>query len=175
VRAQGRFLHLLPPTTLCINTHAHTHTHARARAPTLPPHRKRRVAATISFYCFCLRSCGPKEQSRSNPCRGVRMPKGDGRGRDAAVGEGRDGDAESRRRRWRWARGSTRFGKRRAKGGGKDSPQVDTIAKSHQVQVSRCLHAPRKGTEEWKLVGESKRRRKARERRRERERRRVSP
>lgn len=33
-------------------------------------------------------------------------------------------------------------------GGGKDSPQVDTIAKSHQVQVSRCLHAPRKGTEE---------------------------
>lgn len=44
------------------------------------------------------------------------MPKGDGRGRDAAVGEGRDGGAESRRRRWRWARGSTRFGKRRARG-----------------------------------------------------------
>lgn len=43
------------------------------------------------------------------------MPKGDGRGRDAAVGEGRGG-AESRRRRWRWARGSTRFGKRRARG-----------------------------------------------------------
>ncbi|KYQ58052.1 hypothetical protein ALC60_03104 [Trachymyrmex zeteki] len=44
------------------------------------------------------------------------MPKGDGRGRDAAVGEGRGGGAESKRRRWRWARGSTRFGKRRARG-----------------------------------------------------------
>lgn len=44
------------------------------------------------------------------------MPKGDERGRDAAVGEGRGGGAESKRRRWRWARGSTRFGKRRARG-----------------------------------------------------------
>lgn len=37
--------------------------------------------------------------------------------------------------------------KEEGQGGGKDSPQVDTIAKSHQVQVSRCLHALRKGTE----------------------------
>lgn len=37
--------------------------------------------------------------------------------------------------------------KEESQGGGKDSPQVDTIAKSHQVQVSRCLHVPRKETE----------------------------
>lgn len=54
--------------------------------------------------------------------------------------------------------------KEEGQGGGKDSPQVDTIAKSHQVQVSRCLHAPRKGTEGRRWVGESKRRRRARER-----------
>lgn len=35
--------------------------------------------------------------------------------------------------------------KEEGQGGGKDSPQVDTIAKSHQVQVSRCLHASKKG------------------------------
>lgn len=65
--------------------------------------------------------------------------------------------------------------KEEGQGGGKDSPQVDTIAKSHQVQVSRCLHAPRKGQRGRRWVGESKRRRRAREMRRERERRRASP
>lgn len=38
-------------------------------------------------------------------------------------------------------RGSTVW-KEEGQGGGKDSPQVDTIAKSHQVQVSRCFYAP---------------------------------
>lgn len=41
----------------------------------------------------------------------------------------------------RWARGSTVW-KEEGQEGGKDSPQVDTIAKSHQVQVSRCFYAP---------------------------------
>jgi len=61
--------------------------------------------------------------------------------------------------------------KEEGQGGGKDSPQVDTIAKSHQVQVSRCLHAPRKGTaggrrDEWARVrGGGERRRRERKRR----------
>lgn len=46
----------------------------------------------------------------------------------------------------RWARGSTVW-KEEGQGGGKDSPQVDTIAKSHQVQVSRCFYAPMSGRE----------------------------
>lgn len=46
----------------------------------------------------------------------------------------------------RWARGSTVW-KEEGQEGGKDSPQVDTIAKSHQVQVSRCFYAPMRETE----------------------------
>lgn len=49
----------------------------------------------------------------------------------------------------RWARGSTVW-KEEGQGGGKDSPQVDTIAKSHQVQVSRCFYAPMSGRERGK-------------------------
>lgn len=80
------------------------------------------------------------------------MPKGDGRGRDAAGGR--------RTRRCRKQEKEVEVGKRvdsvwkeEGQGGGKDSPQVDTIAKSHQVQVSRCLHAPRKGTEGEEVGG----------------------
>lgn len=46
----------------------------------------------------------------------------------------------------KWARGSTVW-KEESQGGGKDSPQVDTIAKSHQVQVFRCFYAPMSGRE----------------------------
>lgn len=77
---------------------------------------------------------------------GVRMPKGDGRGYDAG-GEGRDaGPGGSGGKEVVGTRVDLVW-KEESQGGGKDSPQVDTIAKSHQVQVSRCLHVPRKGTE----------------------------
>lgn len=46
--------------------------------------------------------------------------------------------------------------KEEGQGGSKDSPQVDTIAKSHQVQVSRCLRVPRKETE-GRRIGERER------------------
>lgn len=72
------------------------------------------------------------------------MPKGDGRGRDAAVGEGR---CRKQEKEVEVSKRVDSVWKEEGQGGGKDSPQVDTIAKSHQVQVSRCLHAPRKGTE----------------------------
>ena len=60
-----------------------------------------------------------------------------------------DGREEGKGRRQvakRWARGSTVW-KEEGQEGGKDSPQVDTIAKSHQVQVSRCFYAPMRETE----------------------------
>lgn len=76
------------------------------------------------------------------------MARGDGRGckggrgwhQTAGLGEGRRQVAK------KWARGSTVW-KEESQGGGKDSPQVDTIAKSHQVQVFRCFYAPMSGRE----------------------------
>lgn len=77
------------------------------------------------------------------------MARGDGRGckgedgiRLPRVGEG--GEEASGEEVGK--RGSTVW-KEEGQGGGKDSPQVDTIAKSHQVQVSRCFYAPVGGRE----------------------------
>lgn len=63
----------------------------------------------------------------------------------------------------RWARGSTVW-KEEGQGGGKDSPQVDTIAKSHQVQVSRCFYAPMREREGRREGRERARRTSMRER-----------
>lgn len=144
--ARGRSLHLpllLSPSANDVPTHRY-----RWPYPLPPPF------SSSSFDPVDLRS----SHGATLAMAGVRMPKGDGRGRDAA--EGRRAAMREAARRRRWARGSTWFGKRRARREGKDSPQVDTIAKSHQVQVSRCLHAPRKGTR--------RRRRRRRKRRRKR-------
>lgn len=65
---------------------------------------------------------------------------------EAAVQKAREGGGGGQEGRLGLERGGPGEGEGGG-GGGKDSPQVDTIAKSHQVQVSRCLHAPRKGTE----------------------------
>lgn len=107
----------LPPPSHQRHTYKHTYTQTQTyqrcrRIPSvaLPPPPSPSIAS--AFDPADLRS----SHGATLAVAGVRMPKGDGRGRDAAVGEGRGGGAESRRRRWRWARGSTRFGKRRARG-----------------------------------------------------------
>jgi len=65
-RGPGSPLHL--PSLLlserCAHVYTSTHEETDAASPASP--------ASPILFLFCLRSCGPKEQSRSNPCRGGR-------------------------------------------------------------------------------------------------------
>lgn len=89
------------------------------------------------------------------------MPKGDGRGRDAARGEGRDvGAASRRKRRRRWARGSTWFGKRRARGEAKTLRRsIPSLRATRFRSPAAFMHQERGQRGERKRVGESERRR----------------